>query len=107
MRKILLCRLKGPLRPYNMLTVHKCSDTGLFRDLHNPAFCSLEFEKEIISETHLFFKVSQILCRYQKCSKKSEKFLTLAFTEREYLSSGVNMLTGSLKIYDTTKKEFF
>ena len=31
----------------------------------------------------------------------------LAFTEREYLSSGVNMLTNSLKIYDTTKREFF
>ena len=32
---------------------------------------------------------------------------TLAFTETEYLSSGVNMLTNSLKISDTTKTEFF
>ena len=31
---------------------------------------------------------------------------TLAFTEREYLSSGVNMLTNSLKVSDTTKTEF-
>ena len=31
----------------------------------------------------------------------------LAFTEQEYLSSGVNMLTNSLKISDTNKKEFF
>ena len=32
---------------------------------------------------------------------------TLVFTERQYLSSGVNMLTNSLKISDTTKNEFF
>ena len=32
---------------------------------------------------------------------------TLAFLEREYLSSGVNMLTNSLKILDTIKTEFF
>ena len=31
----------------------------------------------------------------------------LAFTEGEYLSSGVNMVTNSLKISDTTKAEFF
>ena len=33
--------------------------------------------------------------------------LTLAFTEREFLSSGVNMVTNSLKILDNTKTEFF
>ena len=32
---------------------------------------------------------------------------TFAFTEREYLSSGVNMLTNSFKISDTTKTELF
>ena len=32
---------------------------------------------------------------------------TLAFTEREYLSLGVNKLTNSLKISDTIKAEFF
>ena len=31
---------------------------------------------------------------------------TLAFTEREYLSSGINMLTSNLKIFETTKTEF-
>ena len=29
------------------------------------------------------------------------------FIEREYVSSGVNILTNSLKISDTTKTEFF
>ena len=32
---------------------------------------------------------------------------TFAFTEREYLSLGVNMLKNSPQITDTTKKEFF
>ena len=32
---------------------------------------------------------------------------TLAFTETEYLSLGVNMLTNSLKISETTKTQFF
>ena len=27
--------------PFNLLTVHKCSDTGFFRHLSNPAFGSL------------------------------------------------------------------
>ena len=31
----------------------------------------------------------------------------LAFTEREYFSSSVNMLTNSLKISGTTKTELF
>ena len=56
MRKILPCRFKESFGPFNMLTVHKCSDTGLFRHLSNPAFCSLQFEKEITSEAHLFFQ---------------------------------------------------
>ena len=33
--------------------------------------------------------------------------LKIAFTEAEYLSSGLNMLINSLKISDTTKTEFF
>ena len=33
--------------------------------------------------------------------------LVIAFTEGEYLSSGVNMLKNKLKISDITKTEFF
>ena len=32
---------------------------------------------------------------------------TLPFTERQYISLGVNMLKNNLKISDTTKTEFF
>ena len=56
MRKLLPCRFKESFGLFNMLPVHKCSDTGLFRHLSNPAFCSLQFQKEITSEAHLFFQ---------------------------------------------------
>ena len=48
-------RFKQSFGPFNMLTVHKCSDTRPFRHLSNPAFFSLKFQKEIISEAHVFF----------------------------------------------------
>ena len=35
------CRFKQSFGPFNMLPVHKCSDTRLLRDLSFPAFCSL------------------------------------------------------------------
>ena len=41
MTKILPCRFKQSFRPVSILTVHKCSDTELFRHLGNPAFSSL------------------------------------------------------------------
>ena len=41
MMKILGCRFKQCLGPLNMLTIHKCSDTWLFRNLSNPAFSIL------------------------------------------------------------------
>ena len=41
MTKIRPCSLKQCFGPFKMLTVHKCSDTRLFRVLINPAFCSL------------------------------------------------------------------
>ena len=39
--KILPCRFRQCLGAFNMLTVETFSDTGLFRPLSNPAFCSL------------------------------------------------------------------
>ena len=39
-----------------MLTVHKCSDTGLFGHLSNSNFSSLQFKKEITSDSQLFFQ---------------------------------------------------
>ena len=56
MTKILPCRFKQSFGHFNMLTVHKCSDMGLFRHLSNHAFCSLKFHKRITSEVHRFFQ---------------------------------------------------
>ena len=39
--KILPCRFKQCFGPFNMMTVHNCSDTGRFRHLSNLAFCRL------------------------------------------------------------------
>ena len=41
MTKIRPCSFKQCFWPFNMLTVHKCSDTRLFRLLINPAFWRL------------------------------------------------------------------
>ena len=40
MTKIMLCIFKQISGPYNMLTAHKSSDTGIFRLLSKAAFCS-------------------------------------------------------------------
>ena len=41
MTKILPYSIKQSLGAFNMLSVHKCSDTRLFRHLSNAAVCSL------------------------------------------------------------------
>ena len=56
MKKILPCGFKQCFGPFNMLAVHKRPDTGVFRHLSNPAFCSLLFQKQITSEAHLLFQ---------------------------------------------------
>ena len=103
-----------------MLTVHKCSDTGLFRHLSNPASCSLEFQKQITFEAHLFFKVFKILWRFWKLRKKMEKvffhleiisFELVALNTRFYweriLVTGFQYVNKSCKISDTSKTELF
>ena len=55
MTKTLRDRLKQCFGAVNMLTAHKCSDTGFFRHLSNPAFSSLYIQKPITSKAHLFF----------------------------------------------------
>ena len=53
--KILLYGFKPDFRLFNMLTVYKSSDTGIFGSLSNSAFSTLWFHKEITSEEKLFF----------------------------------------------------
>ena len=53
MTKILQGRFQQSLRHFNMLTLHNCSDTLLFRHLSNRASSSLYFQKKITYEAHL------------------------------------------------------
>ena len=56
MTKILPCRLKQSFGRFNMLSVHKCSDTGSFRHLRKVAFCRRYLHKQITPEAHLSFE---------------------------------------------------
>ena len=61
-----------------MLTVHNRSDTGLFQHVSNPAFCNLQFEKQISFEAHPFFESILNFMSILEIRKKIEKmFLDL------------------------------
>ena len=73
MTNILPCRFRHSFGPFNMLTVHKCSDTRLFTDLSNPAFWSLYLEKVIPSKGNLFFQSIQNFMQIPEMQQESEK----------------------------------
>ena len=56
-----------------MLTVHKCSDTGLLMRLSNPTFCTLKFQKQITSEAHPFFQSIPNFMQIFEMQKKMEE----------------------------------
>ena len=74
MAKQLSCRYDQCFGPFNMLTVHKCSDTRLFRHLSNHAFRSLQFCKYISCEARVSSKMLKILCRLQKHRRNIRKY---------------------------------
>ena len=103
-----------------MLTVHTCCDSDLFMHLINHAASSILFHKYVSYESYLLFQNVQNLISSSELQKKIQKILlvfkiislnslrwTVTFTEREYLSSGCNMLANIPKISDTTKTKFF
>ena len=102
MRKVLLRRFKESFKPFNMLTVHKCPDTGLFGHLLTPPFSVYNFRKKSPLRPIFSLRVFQFLCSLRKYKKTS-----LAFIERECFSSLLNMLTNRLKFSDTNKLELF
>ena len=83
MTKILPSRFEMCFGAFNILTAHQPSDTRLFSNLSNPAFCSLSFHKQIISEAHLLFQnifnFMQILETENKIQKKFFNFGIIAF----------------------------
>ena len=56
MTKILPWRLKQSFGPFNMLTVHKCSDTGFFGIKVTPLCSVYNFRNKKSSEVHLIFR---------------------------------------------------
>ena len=83
-------------------------------------FAFYNFGSESAMRLILFFKLLKIWFSCQKWRKTLRKYFafwrklhlnwfvqTLSFSERVYLSSGVNTLTNSLEISCTTKKKFF
>ena len=109
MTKKVPCRFKQSFGPFTMFTVHKCFNTRLFKRLSNRAICSL----------HLFFPGIPNFKHLLVMQKKSEQiffdfeviaFELLALDNRYYweriLVWGVNILTNSFKISDTTKIEY-
>ena len=73
MTKILPCRWKESFGHFNMLSVHKCSDRGIFGYISISAFCSLYFHKEGTSEAHVFFsKYSKFYVDFRNGGKNSE-----------------------------------
>ena len=73
MTKILQWRFKQFFGHFNVLTVHKCSDTGLFGRLSKPALCSLKFQKQITSKAHLFFRSIENFFENPEMQKEIEK----------------------------------
>ena len=120
MTKILPCRFNQSFGPFNTLTVHQWSYTGLFRHLSNPISSSLKFQKEITSEGHPFFQSIPNFMYISEMRQKTQKiffnleimgFELVALNTHFYweiiLFIGYHMLTNSLKISDTTKTEPF
>ena len=75
-QKFSRARFKQCFGPFNMLAVHKCSDTGLFRHFNNPVFCSLKFQKQITSEDHLLY---QSIPNFRQISEMAEKVPIIFF----------------------------
>ena len=73
--KLLPFRFQQCFRPFNMLTVHKCSENGIFSHLSDHAFCSLYFLKYISYEAHLFFEKVQNFLQSLEVWKKVEQIL--------------------------------
>ena len=70
-----------------MLTVHKCSDTWLFRHLNYPSFCNLYFQKQIAYEAHILFQGSPNFMKIVEMKKKiGQIFLNFEMIALEFVA---------------------
>ena len=70
-----------------MLTVHKCSDTGLFGHLTNSAFCSLWYQEKKAFQADTFFQSIPNFMQIFKMQKKIEEiFVDMEIFEFELVA---------------------
>ena len=70
-----------------MLTVHKCSDTGLFGYLTNSAFCSLWYQEKKTFQADTFVQSIPNFMQIFKMQKKIEEiFLDMEIFEFELVA---------------------
>ena len=73
MTKLLPCRFKQFFGPFNMLAVHKCSDTGLLMHLSNHAFLVYNFVNASLMRLTFYVKMLKIWCRFRTIRKNFRK----------------------------------
>ena len=118
MMQVLSCRFQQCLVLFAMLLVEGSCATGPFRYLSEQVFSSPYFREYISFEGLFFFKMLKIWSRYQKFDLDIRLFICfsdicigigcikLSLLTRKYLSSVVNLLTNSPKIFYITKTDF-
>ena len=120
MAKVPSFRFQQCLGPFTMLLVEGFSEPGLFRDLSNYVFGRTQFQKDIDSESHLFFfKCSKFKVDFTDPERNGDNVccffdnsicigcVILSLLGGEYLSSTVSVLTNSRKILYSTKRGYF
>ena len=120
MENVLWLSFQKCLGLFVMLLVEVSFETLLFRHLSNHVFGNPSVQKYIRYEGHLFFQNVQnwiyISKMHQKCGKMFFCYWDnwiwrccnkLSLLRREYLLSGVNVLTNSPKILHITQRESF
>ena len=117
--KILPCRFKHSFGPFNMLTVHKWSETELYTHLSNLALQSLISERNNLLGSSFVSKYFKFYIESWKAEKNSKNIFWFgdnciwidtikhSLLLREEFSSGVNVSANSLKISDISKTETF
>ena len=115
----MLCLFKESFLPFNMLTVYKSSEKGLFRHLVTTFFAVYSFRKTSPLRPIFFSKYCKVYVDSGNAVKNWEHtfsfwdkciwigFVRYSLLLRKNTSHCVNMLTNSVTISHTTKTDLF
>ena len=119
MIKVLSLILNQCFGPFTMSVVEGSPQTGAFRHSSKHVFRGRQFRKYIRYERHLFLKMFEILCRFEKRRKNWEnmfcfwtKCIRLACIQfslliTEYLPQAVTVLRKGVKNFHVSKSDLF